>query len=458
MGSTFADNTFRKRAKTEDEKEQRRVERVIRNRKAASASRERKRQEAEALALRNKELEAQLALLQERNSQLERELKMARPELGGVSSPANESVTFSQELFPSQPLSNMSQSSLDLLNDILNKSEQTPKTVDPTTISPALSPVAEEPEFDEAAIQQETVAEVSKPAVEKTTTQITTSNHPSTQYPAAVLWSDLQCQRPVEAALWVSTAVQSHFTTVLLMLQMASSLSTLVLNMNSWARTSSTPSSSRQPSTTTTSSRRPHLPTALISIILAVTNPPTSRPSSSTSTTSAAPPTTTATNQALAQPTLPSNSSYPKNTLRLRTLRKLLTCNRQLARPLQDATLEVLRLSLTKGTAAHAVLGQDNVAGELSILPPALLEQQQLLSIGAADGSRKWPSTERLISLLWAIRALERRIQLREQGVQDVKGAESSSKLSSSSESKMVRLRFIRRRSRGRPWDTSERN
>lgn len=52
----------RKRAKTEDEKEQRRIERIKRNRAAAHNSRERKRQETDtlavALARANAELEA----------------------------------------------------------------------------------------------------------------------------------------------------------------------------------------------------------------------------------------------------------------------------------------------------------------------------------------------------------------------------------------------------------------
>lgn len=399
------------------------MERVIRNRKAASASRERKRQEAEALALRNKELEAQLALLQQRNSQLERELRVARPEFGGVSSPSNESVTFSQELFPPQlsNLSNMSQSSLDLLNDLLNSKpeQQGPKTVDPTTISPALSPVPEEPEFDDAAIQEKPAPQAAEPSKPLETIQTTTSNHPSTQYPAAVLWHDLQCQRPVEAALWMSTALQNHLTSVLLMLQMASSLSTTFLSL--WARHSSTLSRSQASSKTTqTSWLPPPPPTALISIIMAVTSPCTS-PSSSTSTS------TPYNNQATAQPT-PSHSST--KTLRLRTLRKLLTCNRQLARPLQDATLEVLRLSLAKGNGAEQVIAQELAAGQS--VAPALLRQ-------VADG--KWPSTERLISLLWAIRSLERRIKLREQGVQDVKR---------SSIKAPARLA----RPRGRRWDT----
>ena len=52
----------RKRAKTDDEKEQRRIERIKRNRAAAHNSRERKRQETDvlavALAKANAELDA----------------------------------------------------------------------------------------------------------------------------------------------------------------------------------------------------------------------------------------------------------------------------------------------------------------------------------------------------------------------------------------------------------------
>ncbi|KAF3930130.1 hypothetical protein ABW19_dt0207661 [Dactylella cylindrospora] len=49
----------RKRAKTEAEKEQRRIERVLRNRAAAHSSRERKRAEQEALEKRKKEIEVE---------------------------------------------------------------------------------------------------------------------------------------------------------------------------------------------------------------------------------------------------------------------------------------------------------------------------------------------------------------------------------------------------------------
>ncbi|KAK6542456.1 hypothetical protein TWF694_006410 [Orbilia ellipsospora] len=63
----------RKRAKTEAEKEQRRIERVLRNRAAAHSSRERKRAEQEALEKRKKEIEVENVEMKARISQFEQE-------------------------------------------------------------------------------------------------------------------------------------------------------------------------------------------------------------------------------------------------------------------------------------------------------------------------------------------------------------------------------------------------
>ncbi|KAF3769402.1 transcriptional activator FOSB/c-Fos and related bZIP transcription factor [Cryphonectria parasitica EP155] len=159
----------RKRAKTEDEKEQRRVERVLRNRRAAQSSRERKRLETEALATRNKQLEDALLALTQQYQVLEKELKKVKPELGGISTSSDSHVTLSQPLFSypapapkvaeveqpaQQDISTMSQPTLDLINSLVRQAQQeadgnTPKTVNPATISPALAPIAEEPESEQ---------------------------------------------------------------------------------------------------------------------------------------------------------------------------------------------------------------------------------------------------------------------------------------------------------------------
>lgn len=59
----------RKRAKTADEKEQRRIERIKRNRAAAHNSRERKRQEAERLEVENLDLKKVISTLQHQLAQ-----------------------------------------------------------------------------------------------------------------------------------------------------------------------------------------------------------------------------------------------------------------------------------------------------------------------------------------------------------------------------------------------------
>ncbi|KAF2191075.1 hypothetical protein K469DRAFT_558263 [Zopfia rhizophila CBS 207.26] len=68
----------RKRAKTEDEKEQRRIERVKRNRLAAHNSRERKRQEVELLQAEKDKLEQDLRTAREQMARMAAELKAFR--------------------------------------------------------------------------------------------------------------------------------------------------------------------------------------------------------------------------------------------------------------------------------------------------------------------------------------------------------------------------------------------
>ncbi|KAF6528647.1 hypothetical protein HZS61_008949 [Fusarium oxysporum f. sp. conglutinans] len=163
----------RKRAKTEDEKEQRRVERVLRNRRAAQSSRERKRQEVEALEKRNQELEAAFKQAQEANARLMMELEKMRRSSGVAahSSPLEsfrENPSLSQELFSSQTTHKA-------MEELISPNA----TVDPTTLSPCLSPVAEASE------------EIPEPIKEAMPEQTESTSPDLTQRPAAML-SDLQ--------------------------------------------------------------------------------------------------------------------------------------------------------------------------------------------------------------------------------------------------------------------------
>lgn len=149
----------RKRAKTEDEKEQRRVERVLRNRRAAQSSRERKRQEVEGLEKRNKDLENKLRQLQQANEFLVAEMQKMQRNPSAVSRAATSfealrpnPVTFSQELFSSHDGHEMTDDEASSLEQLLTV-QSSNQTVNPAALSPTLTPVpeADEEEQDETA-------------------------------------------------------------------------------------------------------------------------------------------------------------------------------------------------------------------------------------------------------------------------------------------------------------------
>ena len=94
----------RKRAKTDDEKEQRRIERVLRNRQAAQSSRERKRQEVEKLEGekfdiedQNQQLRDSIMMVQHEKFQLEQHVRKLQADIdmlkNGQSPPPGNSST-----------------------------------------------------------------------------------------------------------------------------------------------------------------------------------------------------------------------------------------------------------------------------------------------------------------------------------------------------------------------------
>ncbi|KAM5364300.1 hypothetical protein ACJA88_013085 [Fusarium oxysporum] len=141
----------RKRAKTADEKEQRRVERVLRNRRAAQSSRERKRQEVEQLEKRNKDLEAAIQQAEQMNARLMDELAQMRK--------ANGLPPLSQELFSPQTTHQPTETTV-----------SPNATVDPMALSPCLSPV---PEESEEIVQQEPAKETILEQSENTSPDLT---------------------------------------------------------------------------------------------------------------------------------------------------------------------------------------------------------------------------------------------------------------------------------------------
>ncbi|MCJ1356966.1 MAG: hypothetical protein MMC33_006962 [Icmadophila ericetorum] len=93
----------RKRAKTEDEKEQRRIERVLRNRQAAQSSRERKRQEVEKLEGEKYTIERQNYMLKQRLMQVEHDKYQLVQQVAKMSAMLAKTQGVSKDLSP--PLS-----------------------------------------------------------------------------------------------------------------------------------------------------------------------------------------------------------------------------------------------------------------------------------------------------------------------------------------------------------------
>jgi transcriptional activator HAC1 len=186
----------RKRAKTEDEKEQRRVERVLRNRRAAQSSRERKRLEVEALEKRNKELETLLINAQKTNLILVEELNRFRRSSGVVtrsSSPLDslqDSITLSQQLFGPQDGQKVDSAKQSLMDQMMRSA--TNPTVNPASLSPELNPIPDSAneDYDEFT-SEETKEEQTQDQIEQTSQQLTVGlSTDSTQRPAVSIGGD----------------------------------------------------------------------------------------------------------------------------------------------------------------------------------------------------------------------------------------------------------------------------
>ncbi|PKS12374.1 hypothetical protein jhhlp_000578 [Lomentospora prolificans] len=375
----------RKRAKTEDEKEQRRVERVLRNRRAAQSSRERKRQEVEALEQRNKELEARVLSIEKTNLLLLEELNKYRRTAGVVtrsSSPLDalpsNPVTLTSELFRSQDGHKS-------LIDQLMFTEPSHSTVNPSSLSPEATPHnGEQNQVESEQVHAEPAANesASPSSTHKPTTELT-------QRPAAML-CDLQCQQSVDLPRsWTASQISAAQLQAHLLI-----LSALV-------------STCQRPLTQIAMSLKagfslPPTPSILKTIIWLVTRPRSSRrtrstcPSSSTRTATEPPKTQRLQAGNTSQRKLNSVFTFP--TLRITSLQKILTCSPILARPLQDATMEALRLVPEScDDRVGDSLTSNSVTRDGNTAQPEWLEGFQL------------PSREALLTLLWALRVEARK-------------------------------------------------
>lgn len=338
-------------------------------------------------------------------------------------------VTFSQELFSSQDGHTVPEhGSLEQLFPTI----KTEETVNPASLSPALTPI---PEMDEEAEnQQSTTAQT---VADATSTTTVNTSPDATQHPAAVLCDDLQC-RSAEVPRSKCLAVSQQLP--------APSMDSLFLVLLTTSAISWMTSLFQRPlMLIATSMKRnfslPPAPAILMSIVWLVTTP---KPSISRQTTR-----TSSTNSSTPRSQMPQtatsssrssnlNSAQPRTrhstTLRIRTLRKILTSSPILARPLMDATMEVLRWVASEGRTVPQVSGE----GASAAATADRKEQRAQPSTGLLAFWPKGamlPSKEVLLTLLWTLRVEERKMRVRAQ----LKGSSSKSRGSTGVSSAMTR-------------------
>lgn len=339
---------------------------------------------------------------QKTNRMLVEELNRFRRDSGVVtrsSSPLDSlrdnPITLSQQLFGSQDeLKPASEHPSNLMGELMMSSAN--PTVNPASLSPELTPV---PDLATAFAPVKT---------EPQTSQLTTATSPDlTQRPAEML-CDLRCHTSAEVSQ--SLAVSRNRTSPLLAWTLQ--LRMMLLSASAILSACHRPLMQIAMSSKAGFSLLP-TPQLLTTIIWLVTLPPTSLPSqpsnSSTSTTSSTTRQTTP-SQTLwqrAMTPLRTTASSPKSTtLRFKSLRKILSSSPNLARPLMDATLEALRLVSKRcddrvehfGSESRKTRGEN---GQLT---------QCLRGITL-------PSREVLVTLLWALRVEEQRLQRRSEAM-----------------------------------------
>ncbi|CEL11428.1 Putative BZIP transcription factor HacA [Aspergillus calidoustus] len=281
----------RKRAKTDDEKEQRRIERVLRNRAAAQTSRERKRLEMEKLENEKIQMEQQNQFLVQRLAQMEAENNR------------------------------LSQQVAQLSAEVRGSRHSTPRPSSPASVSPTLTPTLFKQEGEEISLDR-------IPFPTPSVTDYSPTLKPSslaessdlTQHPAAVL-CDLQCQSADSKEMEVpsrfltsatpSSSMSLQMTLQLLFLTMTSAAySTVIHPLTQILQSLKT--GSPLAFSTEEIYRHSHL------ILWLILTPSLS----------------------------PSKTSSNPTAFRIRLLARLLACNPAMARPLRDATGRALQLAV----------------------------------------------------------------------------------------------------------------
>ncbi|KAJ5885350.1 hypothetical protein N7495_009860 [Penicillium taxi] len=280
----------RKRAKTDDEKEQRRIERVLRNRAAAQTSRERKRLEMEKLETEKIRMEQQNQFLLQRLTQMEAENNR------------------------------LSQQVAQLSAEVRGSRSSTPKAATPALESPTLTPTLFKQEGIELPMERipfPTPSTDYSPTLKPSTLAEVSD---VTQHPAAVL-CDLQCPSLTSMELEVlslsstwdraSNLRLTMMLPLLFLMMTSAAYSTVILPLTQILHSLKT----GLPLTFSTEEIYQHFP--LIHWLIST-------------------------------PSLSPSKALTRSVFRMRLLTRLLACSPALARPLRDATGRALQLAVSE--------------------------------------------------------------------------------------------------------------
>ena len=335
---------FRKRAKTEDEKEQRRIERVLRNRQAAQSSRERKRQEVEKLEGEKQTIEQQNVALKQQLMTVEHEKWLLRQQVAKMTAQMEAIKRGSSTPDVSTP---------PLEPDFLEHDQIIKKEFDDYQFAlptPQNSLRASSTSFSSPSTA--TYSESSTPATISLGLDALTSSPDMTQHPAAML-CDLQCQSKevchasIRPTIRHAAAIQLYTANLLCLTLISQVYLQLMRPLKMIFTSLKTGSPLRTEMMTSMPMALPLIRWLISTPANLLPHPPPTQPTRRTSTTT----TITKTSPTTATSTLPATPSQTP-ILRLRMLARLLLSSPSLARPLRAATGRASRLktgSMTSG-------------------------------------------------------------------------------------------------------------
>lgn len=196
----------RKRAKTAIEKEQRRVERILRNRQAAQSSREKKRKQLEELESINLDLRSENSAVLDRLAIVEAENKSLRAKLDELSAQLSASKSSSSTTVPQEPRIKTEMASSDFISTDKASVFDSPSSSSLSSFSPASGLL-----FDSYSTSPEDSSDI--PA---TPDALDVMAFKSMHHPAAVMsLLDLQRHLKNQPLIWGPWMVKLASTTVM---------------------------------------------------------------------------------------------------------------------------------------------------------------------------------------------------------------------------------------------------